>query len=80
MRERWRVNSHEYNGVIVIERRAIVEDTLGSLRLEGLEPSSADQHVAEAWAAGELSNEDLRAAAGAAIAGESVTPDAPRAA
>lgn len=62
------------------DRHAIAEDTRGSLRLEGLEPSPADQAVAEAWAVGELSDDDLRAAARAALAGESVTPDAPRAA
>lgn len=65
---------------VVTDRRAIVEDTLGSLRLEGLEPTPADRRIAEAWADGELSDEDLRLATREVLAGEPVAPDAPRAA
>ncbi len=64
----------------VTDRRAIVEDTLGSLRLEGLEPTPADRRIAEAWVDGELSDEDLRSATRDALAAEPVVPDAPRAA
>lgn len=44
-----------------IERLQAVRAAEGSLRLEGLEPSEADQALARRWAAGEISMEELLA-------------------
>ncbi len=46
----------------MVDRERAVEAALGSVRMEGLEPSQASRELLAAWARGEASDEDLRAA------------------
>lgn len=50
----------------MIERQGEVENALASVRLEGLEPSSAALSIFERYACGEISLEEMGAAIDAA--------------
>ena len=46
----------------MVDRERAVEAALGSVRMEGLEPSQGTLELLAAWTRGEASDEDLRAA------------------
>lgn len=52
----------------VIEREQIVANVLASQRLAGLEPGEHTRAVLDAWARGELGDEDLDCEQAAAVA------------
>jgi hypothetical protein len=67
----------------MIERRQQLDDALGSLALEGLQPSAPTRELLERWAAGDATDDDLRDAERRVLAGEPLEdtgPGTPRAA
>jgi len=64
-----------------MERKDVVAEVAGSLRLEGLEPGPDARELAEAWARGDVGDEDLVAAEQRLLGdAASVRSGAPRAA
>jgi Antitoxin VbhA len=62
------------------DRRQALAAALGSVRLEDAEPSPEMLELGERWARGEITTEEVKAAAARAAAGEPVTTRAPSAA
>ena len=62
------------------DRRQALAAALGSVRLEDAEPSPQMQALGERWARGEITTDELRAAAERAAAGQPVDASAPSAA
>lgn len=71
---------------VVIDRVQIAANVVGSLRLEGLEPTGPVRELADLWVRGNASDADLREAERRLLAGEpleslltsAATNDAPR--
>lgn len=67
----------------MIERRQQLDDALGSLALEGLQPGAPTRELLDRWAAGDATDDDLRDAERRILAGEPLEdtgPGTPRAA
>lgn len=56
----------------VIDRAQAVANVLGSLRLDGLEPTGPVRDLADLWAQGKASDADLREAERRLFAGEAL--------
>lgn len=55
---------------VVIDRVQIAANVVGSLRLEGLDPTGPVRELADLWVLGNASNADLREAERRLLAGE----------
>ena len=62
------------------DRRQALAAALGSARLEDAEPSPEMLELGERWARGEITTDELKAAAARAAAGKPITTRAPSAA
>jgi hypothetical protein len=56
----------------VIDRAQAVANALGSLRLDGLEPTGPVRELADLWAQGKASDADLREAERRLLSGEAL--------
>ena len=56
----------------MIDRAQAVANALGSLRLDGLEPTGPVRELADLWAQGKASDADLREAERRLLAGEAL--------
>jgi hypothetical protein len=54
----------------VTDRAQIASDVVGSLRLEGLEPTGPVRELADLWIQGDATDDDLREAERRLLAGE----------
>ena len=65
---------------VMTDRHQALAAVLGSVRLEDAEPSPEMQALGERWARGEITDDELKAAAQRAAAGQPVDTSAPSAA